>query len=67
MRRSIVAARDLPEGTVLQASDLDYVRPGTGLPPTRSDALVGRKAYVRIDVCQSTNESREYGQDLITF
>jgi sialic acid synthase SpsE len=43
VRRSIVAARDLPGGTVLRASDLDYVRPGTGLPPTQSGAVVGRK------------------------
>lgn len=43
VRRSIVAARELPAGTVLSADDIDYVRPGTGLSPTFAGKLVGRK------------------------
>lgn len=42
-RRSIVAARALPAGTVLQAADLDYVRPAEGLPPWQSRLLIGRR------------------------
>lgn len=42
MRRSVVAVRDLPAGTVLQAGDLCAKRPGIGLPPEALDALPGR-------------------------
>lgn len=42
-RRSIVAARDLPAGTVLQPADLDYVRPAGGLPPSEARRLIGRR------------------------
>lgn len=45
-RRSIVAAHDLPAGNVIQASDLDCVRPANGLPPTMLDQLVGRRLRV---------------------
>jgi N,N'-diacetyllegionaminate synthase len=43
VRRSIVAARDLPAGTILAAGDLDYVRPGTGLSPVLAAGLLGRR------------------------
>jgi N,N'-diacetyllegionaminate synthase len=43
VRRSIVAARELPAWKVLSAGDLDYVRPGTGLSPVFASRLVGRK------------------------
>lgn len=41
--RSIYAARDLPAGHVLAESDFVYRRPGTGLMPYETDALIGRK------------------------
>lgn len=42
-RRSAVAGRDLPAGTVLALADLDWLRPGGGLSPARSEELVGRR------------------------
>lgn len=42
MRRSIVAALDIPAGTVLEAEHLAAKRPGDGLDPRRLDELVGR-------------------------
>jgi len=41
MRRSIVATRDLKKGEVIQESDLDVKRPGTGLPPEMMKELIG--------------------------
>ncbi|MGD9497166.1 MAG: N-acetylneuraminate synthase family protein [Armatimonadota bacterium] len=41
-RRSIVAARDLPTGTVLQRDHLIMKRPGTGVSPTMLEAMLGR-------------------------
>lgn len=41
-RRSIVAKRALPAGHVIAPEDLDWLRPGGGLPPGREMALVGR-------------------------
>jgi N,N'-diacetyllegionaminate synthase len=43
IRRSVVAARDLETGTILELSDLICKRPGTGIAPPYSELLVGRK------------------------
>jgi sialic acid synthase SpsE len=40
-RRSIVAARDIPKGTVLTEDDLAIKRPGTGLAPEYFERLLG--------------------------
>ncbi|MCB2198756.1 N-acetylneuraminate synthase family protein [bacterium] len=41
-RRSIVAKTDLPVGTVLNSTHLHLKRPGTGLPPSRLERLLGK-------------------------
>lgn len=43
-RRSLVAAKDIPEGAVLTDDLLECLRPGTGLPPSRRVDLVGKIA-----------------------
>jgi sialic acid synthase SpsE len=42
VRKSLVAARDIPAGTVLTADLIAMQRPGTGLPPAMRDDLIGR-------------------------
>lgn len=42
-RRSIVLEHDLDAGTVLERRHLGFKRPGTGLPPSAVDRVVGRK------------------------
>jgi len=42
-RRSIVAARDLKEGTILDESMLEFKRPGNGLKPELISFIIGRK------------------------
>ncbi|HJO04533.1 MAG TPA: N-acetylneuraminate synthase family protein [Acidobacteriota bacterium] len=42
VRRSIVAAADLPAGHVLEWGDLTWTRPAAGLPPGDEDELLGR-------------------------
>jgi N-acetylneuraminate synthase/N,N'-diacetyllegionaminate synthase len=42
-RRSIVAARDLPAGTILKEEDLDCVRPRIGLVPADLPSLMGKR------------------------
>jgi N-acetylneuraminate synthase len=42
VRRSIVAARDLPAGTVLADADLAVKRPGNGIPSRHLDSMTGR-------------------------
>jgi len=42
-RRSIHTARDLPQGHMLAATDMVCLRPGNGIPPSRRDALIGRR------------------------
>lgn len=47
-RLSCVAARDLPEGHVVELADIAFARPGNGVPPAESETLVGtrlRRAY----------------------
>jgi N,N'-diacetyllegionaminate synthase len=41
-RKSLVAACDIPAGTVLKAELVAVRRPGTGLPPAMHDQLIGR-------------------------
>lgn len=40
--KSVVAARPLPRGTVLQSSDLAFKKPGIGIPANASDRIVGK-------------------------
>jgi len=42
-RKSIVYARDLPEGTVLGEGDIAVKRPGTGMNPLRYFEVIGKK------------------------
>jgi len=44
MRRSVVSARDIPAGKVIEPSDLTYKRPGTGLEPNWGSSLIGMRA-----------------------
>ena len=41
-RRSLVAAFDLPAGTVLTGDCIAVKRPGTGLPPSMLAYVIGR-------------------------
>lgn len=41
MAKSLVAARDLPVGHVIELGDVAYKSPGDGLPPYRVEELVG--------------------------
>ena len=42
LRRSVHVRRDLPAGHVLQPEDVDYRRPGFGLPPSEAERLIGK-------------------------
>lgn len=43
-RRSIVAARNIPSGKIIEREDLDFKRPGTGIEPKYINLIVGKKA-----------------------
>lgn len=43
-RRSLVAERDIPAGTVIQRADLTFKRPASGIGPERIDEVIGRRA-----------------------
>ena len=43
MGKSLVAARDIPAGTVLRKADIAMKSPGTGLDPSHFDAFLGKK------------------------
>jgi N,N'-diacetyllegionaminate synthase len=42
-RQSLVSARDLSPGHIIGPSDLTTMRPGSGIPASRFDAIVGRR------------------------
>jgi len=42
-RRSIVANKNLPKGTIIQKEMLSYMRPGDGLKPYQRDLIIGKK------------------------
>jgi N-acetylneuraminate synthase len=41
--KSLVAARPIPEGTVLDREMLALKKPGTGIPPSKIEAVLGRR------------------------
>jgi sialic acid synthase SpsE len=47
-RRSLVAARPIPQGTVIDRSMIAIKRPGLGIRPKFVDLVVGRTAKVDI-------------------
>lgn len=47
-RRSIVAATDIPAGTIIIREMLTFKRPGTGISPQKINAVVGKTAAVDI-------------------
>lgn len=47
-QRSIVAARPIKKGQIIKEDDLDYKRPGTGIPPKYYKWLIGKKAQRNI-------------------
>lgn len=57
MRRSIVATRDLPQGTRIVLGDLTAKRPGTGMPPAAMASLVGRTVLRDIEADTLIGES----------
>lgn len=42
-RRSVVAKNDLPEGKVLCFEDIDFKRPGTGIPTDEYEKIINRR------------------------
>jgi N,N'-diacetyllegionaminate synthase len=56
-RRSIVAAADLPAGTVLTRADLAVKRPGGGLMPERLPDLLGRRLARDVQVDEPIRET----------
>ena len=51
-RRSLVLTRDLKAGDIIQENDLMAKRPGTGISPSYSNIVVGRK--VKYDLSEDT-------------
>lgn len=46
--RSVVAKVDIAEGEVIAVEDLALLKPGTGLPPSSLDSIVGRRSTRQI-------------------
>lgn len=47
-RRSLVARRDIPAGSVITRDDLTWKRPGHGISPRDIDLVVGKKAKQQV-------------------
>jgi len=43
IRKSIVASKDIKKGALIRRNMLDIKRPGTGLPPTKIEYILGKK------------------------
>ncbi|MAQ18390.1 MAG: N-acetylneuraminate synthase [Sandaracinus sp.] len=57
--KSIVAARDIPEGQELTEADLDYRKPGTGVPAARWRQLIGTAAVRSFETGEQITERVE--------
>ena len=51
-RRSLHALHDLPAGHTLTEADIDYRRPGFGIPPDRLDEVLGRRLRTALSAGQ---------------
>ena len=58
IRKGIVAARDLPAGTVLTAKDVMYARPATLTPSTAIDQVVGARSGSALKRCEPVSLDR---------
>ena len=47
-RKSLVAAIDLPVGATITREAVAIMRPGTGLPPSQMDSVVGKKIKIAL-------------------
>lgn len=59
-RRSVVAAREITAGKVIEINDLDAKRPGTGLSPSRMKQIVGKTALRTIG-CDELLSEEDFG------
>jgi N-acetylneuraminate synthase len=51
-RRSVVTKRALAAGERIAEADLDFKRPGTGIPPAEAQYVVGRRVKVAVEADQ---------------
>lgn len=49
LRKSIVAKRDIKVGDIIDESDVEFKRPGTGISPAEIKNILGKTASVNID------------------
>lgn len=56
-QRSIVAAKKIEKGQVIREEDLDYKRPGTGIPPKYYKFLIGKTAKRDIEYDEIIKET----------
>jgi sialic acid synthase SpsE len=57
VRRSIFIARDMAAGHTLTSADIDFRRPGTGIPPTEAARVLGRT----LAVARRSGEMLQFG------
>ena len=48
VRKSIVAKNDIKKGEIIKESDIEFKRPGSGIPPFEMDYIIGKTATVDI-------------------
>ncbi|MFH2143392.1 MAG: N-acetylneuraminate synthase family protein [Bacteroidota bacterium] len=60
MRRSIVAASDIPKGTQITKEMLAFKRPGGGIQPNEYETLVGKITKARINKDEIINLNKIY-------
>ena len=53
MGKKIVAAKDIPKGTVLAEDDFDFKSPGDGLPPWKIQEIIGKTLTRKLDYEQA--------------
>ena len=51
-RRSVVAAIDIPIGSIVKSDMVKLLRPGTGIPPSQMEQVLGRKTRSPLSVGQ---------------
>lgn len=57
MRRSLIYTRDMTAGEIIVAKDIDAKRPGTGIPPTEKETIIGKVLATNVQADTLVKES----------
>ena len=57
-KRSIVARKDIPKNTIITQEHIKWIRPGDGIPPSKTNEILGKVA--KVDISAETKIIKDF-------